>query len=65
MASSFLSLFVNTLFGPPQTIPCKGRYAVVHPSHIGITTIEKVLAVVREGDAPLTIELDASTSSTC
>ena len=38
---------------------------MVHPSHIGITTIKKILAVVREGNAPLTIEVDASTSSTC
>ena len=64
MAFYFLSLFVNTLFGLPQTIPCKGRYAVVHLSHIGITTIEKILAGVREDDAPLTIEVDASTPST-
>ena len=37
---------------------------MVNPSHIGINKIEKVLAIVKEGDAPITIEVDASTSDT-
>ena len=64
MASSSISLFVNTLSKSPQTISAKGRYVVVHPSHIGVNKIEKVLAIVKEDDASIIIEMDASTSDT-
>ena len=64
MALSSIFLFVNTLSKSPQTISAKGRYVVVHPSHIGVNKIEKVLAIVKEDNAPINIEVDASTSNT-
>ena len=62
MSSRFA--FVNTLSKSPQTIFAKGRYVVIHLSHIGVNEIEKVLAIVKEGDASITKEVDASMSNT-
>lgn len=60
---STLSLFVNTLFVTPIHKPFDTRYVFVAPREIKLKSIQKVFAIIRDDETPITIEVDASNSS--
>ena len=60
---STISLFVNTLLSSPIEIPFTTRYVFVSPHDLGLLNIQKVSAIVRDGETSLTFDVDASNSS--
>ena len=60
---NYLSLFVNNLLSSPIKKPYETRYVFIGPQDLGLHNIQKVYAIVREDETPITIEVDASNSS--
>ena len=60
---SYLSLFVNNLLSSPIKKLYETRYVFIGPQDLGLHNIQKVYAIVREGETAITFEVDASNSS--
>ena len=60
---STLSLFVNSLLSSPIIKPFGTRYIFIGPQDISRNNIQKVCAIVKDGETSLTIKVDASSSS--
>ena len=60
---SSISLFVNSVLASPKISAFIGRYVYVAPQDLGVNNIQKVYAILRDDETPITMEVDASNSS--
>ena len=60
---SSITLFVNSVLASLKILPFNGRYVCVAPQDVGVNKIQKVFAIFRDDETPITMEVDASNSS--